>query len=85
VLLTHEPAQAWAGRAGPLLVISDRVAWQAVAHLSPPVLLLVDGAGRVRRLVLPVREQEVDQVWDQWIGIVRGEMSGADVGGDTGR
>jgi hypothetical protein len=28
--------------------------------------MLVDGSGRVRRMVLPVREQEVDHVLDEW-------------------
>jgi hypothetical protein len=66
VLLTHEPAAAWNGAAGGLRIVSDPQAWRAVAHLSPPVLMLVDDAGRVRRLVLPVREQEVDEVWRSW-------------------
>jgi hypothetical protein len=66
VLLTHEPAAAWNGMTGGLRIVSDPEAWRAVAHLSPPVLMLVDGAGRVRRLVLPVREQEVDDVWRAW-------------------
>jgi hypothetical protein len=66
VLLTHEPPESWAGIAGPLEVVSDRESWRAVAHLSPPVLMLVDGGGRVERLVLPVREQEADEVWDRW-------------------
>jgi hypothetical protein len=65
-LLTHEPAAVWDGIAGGLPVVSDREAWRSVSHLSPPVLMLVDGSGRVRKMILPVREQEVDNVLDEW-------------------
>jgi hypothetical protein len=63
VLLTHEPAQLWDGAAGGLRVVSDPEAWRAVSHLQPPVVMLVDGAGTVRRLSLPAREEDVDDVW----------------------
>jgi hypothetical protein len=65
-LLTHESPEAWPGIAGGLTVVSDRESWRSISHLSPPVLMLVDGSGRVRRMVLPVREQEVDHVLDEW-------------------
>jgi hypothetical protein len=65
-VLTHEPADAWAGLAGGLPVVSDREAWRAVAHLSPPMLLHVDGAGHVRKLLLPVRAEQADRAAAEW-------------------
>jgi hypothetical protein len=65
-VLTHEPAAAWAGRADGLTVVSDPEAWRAVSHLSPPVLMRVDGAGRVDRMLLPVRVGQVDAVLAEW-------------------
>lgn len=81
-LLTHEPAQTWAGAAGRLAVVSDREAWRAVAHLSPPVLMLVDDTGRVRRMVLPVRVSDVDKALAGWPELSREE--GADVTASRG-
>jgi hypothetical protein len=66
VLLTHEQPEVWRHRAGRLQVVSDREAWRAISHLSPPVLMLVTGTGTVRRLVLPVSELEVDRVLADW-------------------
>ncbi|QFZ21258.1 hypothetical protein [Saccharothrix syringae] len=63
VLLTHERPEVWDT---PLDVVSDREAWRAVSHLAPPVLMRVDATGRVARLVLPVREEQVDEVLDEW-------------------
>ncbi|MFC6087820.1 hypothetical protein [Saccharothrix lopnurensis] len=63
VLLTHEPPGAWDT---PLDVVSDREAWRSVSHLAPPVLMRVDATGRVARLALPVREEQVDEVLDEW-------------------
>jgi hypothetical protein len=66
VLLTHEPAEAWASIAGELEIICDREAWRAISHLSTPVLMLVNGSGRVGKLVLPVRVEEVDDNVTEW-------------------
>ncbi|MGM1058334.1 hypothetical protein [Saccharothrix sp. Mg75] len=63
LLLTHESPDAW--DAG-LEVASDREAWRVVSHLAPPVLMLVGPDGRVARTVLPVREEQVDDVLDEW-------------------
>ncbi|SDM80012.1 thioredoxin domain-containing protein [Allokutzneria albata] len=57
-LLTHESPSVW--RDAGLEVISDREAWRAISHLSPPVLMHVDGGGAVRRMTLPVRVEELD-------------------------
>src|SRR5690349_12625297 len=65
-VLTHEDAAVWAGRAGDLEVVSDREAWRAISHLASPVLMEVDGDGRVRRLVLPTRLSEVDDMVAEW-------------------
>jgi hypothetical protein len=65
-VLTHEPAEAWADLAGDLPLITDRESWRAVGHLSPPVLLRVDAAGRVLDLTLPVREEQAEQVAAEW-------------------
>jgi hypothetical protein len=78
-VLTHEPAPAWAGRAGALPVVSDREAWRAVSHLNPPVLMRVDGAGRVQRLLLPVRAEQVDAVLADWDLMPAGPEGSSDV------
>jgi hypothetical protein len=65
-VLTHEPAGAWAGRAGRLPVVTDREAWRAISHLSPPVLMLVDAAGAVHKLLLPVRAEQAERVAVEW-------------------
>ncbi len=75
-LLTHEPPTTWADLARGLPVISDGEAWRSVSHLAPPVLMLLDGTGRVRRLLLPVRAGEVDTALADW--------AGPKSGGDTG-
>jgi hypothetical protein len=72
-LLTHEPAEVWHRVAGRLRVASDPESWRSISHLSTPVLMLVDGAGAVRRLVLPVREEQVDTVVGEWDRLVREE------------
>lgn len=77
LLLTHEPGTAWEALAGRLRVVSDRESWRAISHLSTPVLMLVDGAGLVRELVLPVREEEVDRVVGEWDRLVRKEEADA--------
>jgi hypothetical protein len=74
-LLTHEPAQVWDGIATGLDVISDRESWRSISHLSPPVLMLVDGSGRVRRMILPVRAQEVEAALAQWRDVVAEEVA----------
>lgn len=76
VLLTHEPADAWAAVGPGLVVVSDREAWRAVAHLAPPVLMLVDGAGRVLRMNLPVRVEDADAVLGEWHALVEKENTG---------
>ncbi|WP_410616595.1 hypothetical protein [Amycolatopsis sp. lyj-109] len=65
-LLTHEPSTTWAESAHGLPVISDGEVWRSVSHLSPPVLMLLDGTGRVRRMLLPVRVAEVDTALAGW-------------------
>ncbi|WP_103352771.1 hypothetical protein [Amycolatopsis sp. CA-128772] len=75
-LLTHEPLATWTDLAHGLPVLSDGEAWRSVSHLSPPVLMLLDGTGRVRRLQLPVRAADVDTTLAGWTGPTSG--------GDTG-
>jgi hypothetical protein len=65
-VLTHEDAAAWAGLAAGLEVVSDRESWRAISHLASPVLMKVDGAGRVGDLVLPTRVSEVDEMVTEW-------------------
>jgi hypothetical protein len=67
-LLTHEQPAVWRGIADHLTVVSDQEVWRSVSHLAPPVLMMVDRAGSVRKLVLPAREDEVDTVLDDWAG-----------------
>jgi hypothetical protein len=75
-LLTHEPPTTWTDLARGLPVISDGEAWRSISHLAPPVLMLLDGTGRVRRLLLPVRAGEVDTTLAEW--------AVPEAGGDTG-
>lgn len=66
VLLTYEPAEQWSGVSGALDVVRDDAAWSAVSHLTPPVLMLVDGGGLVNRLILPANERDVQSALDSW-------------------
>lgn len=75
-LLTHEPLTTWADLARGLPVVSDGEAWRSVSHLAPPVLMLLGEAGRVRRMLLPVRAGEVDTTLAEW--------AAPKSGGDTG-
>jgi hypothetical protein len=65
-VLTHEDTAAWDGLAAGLAVVCDRESWRAVSHLAPPVLMRVDGTGRVDKLVLPTRVSEVDEMVTEW-------------------
>jgi hypothetical protein len=83
-LLTHEQPAIWRDVADHLTIVSDQEAWRAVSHLAPPVLMLVDRSGSARKLVLPVREDEVDTVLDDWAGTGREETHRvADIGADS--
>jgi hypothetical protein len=73
VLLTHESGSVWEGVADRLRVVTDLESWRTISHLSTPVLMLVDGSGLVRKLVLPVREEEIDRVVGEWDRLVREE------------
>jgi hypothetical protein len=83
VLLTHEPADRWRAFAGALRVVSDPDAWRQLSHLSPPVLMLVDGAGRARRMVLPVRLSDVDGALAEWVLPLGEERRDTDVHADS--
>ncbi|WP_018680410.1 hypothetical protein [Actinokineospora enzanensis] len=74
VVLTHESPEVWESG---LDVVSDREAWRVVSHLSPPVLMLVGADGRVTRLLLPVREEQVDEALAEW-GVRGGSRVGSD-------
>jgi hypothetical protein len=65
-LLTHESARIWEKHAGGLSVVSDRESWRAISHLASPVLMRVEGTGRVGSLVLPTRVSEVDNAVSGW-------------------
>jgi hypothetical protein len=80
-LLTHEPLTTWTDLARGLPVVSDGEAWRSISHLSPPVLLQLDGTGHVRRMLLPVRAAEVDTTLADWTGPrTGGETGDAGVG-----
>jgi hypothetical protein len=66
VLLTFEPEEQWNGLNGGLPVVRDDRAWSAIAHLSTPILLQVDGQGQVQRLHLPANERDVTPVLQSW-------------------
>lgn len=67
-LLTHERPEIWNDVADHITVVSDQEVWRTISHLAPPILMQVDAAGSVRKLILPVREEEVDTVLDEWAG-----------------
>lgn len=71
LVLTHESPEVWERVAGSLRVVRDQESWRSISHLSTPVLMLTDGAGAVRKLVLPVREEEVDRVVGEWDRLVQ--------------
>jgi hypothetical protein len=74
VLLTFEPVDQWSGVDDRLDVVRDDRAWSAIAHLSTPVLMLVDGDGAVERLVLPASERDILPTLASW-----GVLTAADV------
>ncbi|HEX8346365.1 MAG TPA: hypothetical protein VF657_16725 [Actinoplanes sp.] len=79
-LLTHEETAVWSGAGDNLTIVSDQESWRLVSHLAPPVLMLVDTTGSVRKLILPVREEEVDTILDDWSGMAgKGNHRVADI------
>lgn len=66
VLLTYEDEQTWGPLPPSLRVVRDEAAWSQIAHLSPPVLLQVNGQGKVTDLVLPARDDDVDATLATW-------------------
>lgn len=66
VLLTYETPEQWGPLPPVLRVVRDEDAWSQIAHMSPPVLLQVDGRGRVQDLALPAREDDVDATLSSW-------------------
>jgi hypothetical protein len=64
VLLTYEEPSTW--DAPGLEIRQDPQAWRAVAHLSPPVLLSIDGSGRVAHLALPTHPDDVIRALAAW-------------------
>jgi hypothetical protein len=68
VVLTYEPSSAWPDELlGGLRLVTDRDAWRAVGHLTPPVLMKVDGSGTVQQLVLPMSAGDALQRIDGWL------------------
>lgn len=65
-LLTYEGPDAWSHLPAGLQIVSDDAAWQQVAHLSPPVLLLVDPDGTVARMAMPTTLEDFDQTLAGW-------------------
>ncbi|MBP2474639.1 hypothetical protein JOF53_003511 [Crossiella equi] len=57
VLLTYE--ESWPGLPGTVELVTDREAWQALAHLNPPMVLTVTADGRVAALDLPTSVSDV--------------------------
>ncbi len=66
VVLTYEAPERWSEAADRLDVVRDEQAWSAIAHLSPPVLMLVDADGAVERLDLPANERDVERAVRTW-------------------
>jgi len=66
ILLTYEPATQWSDVSAGFDLVRDDRAWSAIAHLSPPALMLVDANGLVKRIKLPANEQDVRTTLDAW-------------------
>ena len=66
VLLTYEGVDAWEHLPAGLDVVSDDVAWKAVAHLSPPVVMLVEADGSVAQLSMPTSLDELENNLAAW-------------------
>jgi hypothetical protein len=66
ILLTYEPPDTWAHAAQGLRIRRDPESWRALAHLSPPVLMSVDGEGTVTDLVLVSDPTQITRAVITW-------------------
>ncbi|MDP4506851.1 hypothetical protein [Nonomuraea turcica] len=66
ILLTYEEPEVWGTAAQALTVTKDPAAWSQIAHLTPPVVLLVRPDGRVADLRLPVNGSAVTTALADW-------------------
>jgi hypothetical protein len=72
VVLGYEQPEEWRAFPTELTYVQDESAWQQIAHLSPPVLLVTDGAGVAEQIAMPSSEAEAIhllQLWGLWSGV----------------
>ncbi len=65
-LLTYESPATWQSTADRLAIVQDRDAWANLAHLTPPLLLLVDAHGHIRELALLADGRGVRRTLGSW-------------------
>ncbi|HZM75249.1 MAG TPA: hypothetical protein VFC19_05955 [Candidatus Limnocylindrales bacterium] len=66
ILLTYETPDTWGHAAQSLRIRRDPDTWRALAHLSPPVLMTVDGEGTVTDLILVSQPNQVRRAAITW-------------------
>ncbi|GMA18458.1 hypothetical protein MM440_10610 [Arsenicicoccus piscis] len=66
VLLTYESDDVWGPLPAGIRVVRDDPSWSAVAHLTPPVLMLVAPSGEVLELALPAGPDDVDRALESF-------------------
>ena len=66
ILLTYETPDTWGYAAKHLRIRRDPQSWRALAHLSPPILMTVDGEGTVTDLVLVSHPTQVTRAAATW-------------------
>jgi len=71
ILLTYETPDTWGYAAQHLRIRRDPLSWRVLAHLSPPVLMTVDGEGTVTDLVLVSHPTQVTRAAATW-GLAEG-------------
>jgi len=66
ILLTYETPDTWGFAAQSLRIRRDPESWRALAHLSPPILMTVDGEGTVTDLILVSQPNQVTRAAITW-------------------
>lgn len=72
-LLTYEDPEVWGAAAQTLTIVNDPAAWSQLAHLTPPIVLLLRPGGRVADLRLLVNGSDVRTALSDWGLIIASE------------
>lgn len=70
LVLGYQTREEWGELDDRLRYVQDEDAWQQIAHLSPPVLLLLDESGAAREVTMPSSRDEALVLMQQW-GVAR--------------